>query len=57
MFIQRKKERRNSKGKITFSLVTDRGEEVEEDRRRTPDRRLGNTKLEQTVVGQTQFSI
>ena len=57
MFIQRKKERRNSIGKITFPLVTDRGDEVEEDRRRTPDRRLGNTKLEQTVVGQTQFSL
>lgn len=50
MYIQRKKERRSSRGKITFPLVTDRGDEVGEDRRSNPDRRLGNIQVEQTEV-------
>jgi hypothetical protein len=57
MFIQRKKERRGSKGRITFPLVTDRGDEVEEDRRCIPDRRLGNIQVEQTELGRIQFSL
>jgi hypothetical protein len=50
MYIQRKQERRSSRGEITFPLITDRGDEVEEDRRSNPDRRLGNIQVEQTEV-------
>jgi hypothetical protein len=50
MFKQRKKERRSFSGKITFPLVTDGGDEVEEDRRSIPDRRLGNLQVEETEV-------
>lgn len=46
MYTQRKKERRDFNGKISFPLVTHEGCEVEKDRRSTPDRRLGNIHLE-----------
>ena len=57
MFLQRKNERRSSKGKITFPLVTDGGDEVAEDRRSIPDRRLGNIQVEQAEVEQMQFCL
>jgi len=46
MYTQRKNERRGFSGKTLFPLVTMGGDEVEMDRRSTPDRRLGNIHLE-----------
>lgn len=57
MYTQRKQERRSNKLKISFPLVTDRGDEVEEDRRSIPDRRLCNIQGEQPEVEQIQFSL
>lgn len=46
MYSERNKERRGFSGKISFPLVTDRGYQVENDRRSILDRRLGNIHLE-----------
>ena len=46
MYTQRNKERRCFTGKTSFPSVTERGCEVEKDRRCSPDRRLGNIHLE-----------
>lgn len=46
MYTQRKKERRSSNGKASFPLIEKGGCLVEKDRRKIPDRRLGDIHLE-----------
>ena len=56
MYSQRKKERRGFSGKTSFPLVTHGGYQVENDRRSTPDRRLGNIQLELIDAVNHEFS-
>lgn len=56
MYTQRKKDRRSYKRKTSFPLVTNKGYEVEKDRRTIPDRRLGNMHLEAIVVADHRYS-
>jgi hypothetical protein len=46
MYRQRKKERRSFCGKTLFPLIAKGGYMVEKDRRRKPDRRMGNIQAE-----------
>jgi hypothetical protein len=55
MYAQRKKDRRSFGGKTSFPLKTKEGSLVEKERRRIPDRRLGNIHLEIIYVGDHQL--
>jgi len=55
MYIQRKKDRRSSNGKIPFPVKTKSGRLIKDDRRCIPDRRLGNIHLE--TVGAEIFDL
>jgi len=50
MYTQRMKDRRSFGGKTSFPLKTKGGCMIENDRRCTPDRRLGNIHLELDYV-------
>lgn len=56
MYSERKKERRGFSSKTSFPLVTHGGYPVENDRRSTPDRRLGNIQLELIDAVNHEFS-
>jgi len=57
MYTQRKKDRRIFKGKTLFPLVTNGGDEVEEDRRSIPDRRFGNIQVDWLETERIEISL